>query len=84
MPNNSEQKQPRQGRQQNEVSPIGGQKLLRFLRAHIDWYVSHLSAPTHIHQFVQNRDDIEDGEFQSLQYVEGMPTSIGGFKDHPM
>jgi len=32
----------------------------------------------------QNRDDIEDVELQSLQYIEGMPASVSGFKDHPM
>lgn len=32
----------------------------------------------------QNRDDVEDAELQSLQYIEGMPVSVSGFKDHPM
>lgn len=32
----------------------------------------------------QNRDDVEDAELQSLQYIEGMPASFSGFKDHPM
>jgi hypothetical protein len=32
----------------------------------------------------QNRDDIEDAELQSLQYIEGMPASVSGFKHHPM
>jgi len=32
----------------------------------------------------QNRDDVEDVELQSLQYIEGMPASVSGFKDHPM
>ena len=31
-----------------------------------------------------NRDDVEDMEFETNQYREGMPTSVAGFKDHPM
>ncbi|KAI8994160.1 hypothetical protein BD414DRAFT_481596 [Trametes punicea] len=30
------------------------------------------------------RDDIEDEELQANQLTEGMPTSIAGFKDHPL
>lgn len=32
----------------------------------------------------QNRDDVEDAELESAQIREGMPTSIAGFKDHPV
>lgn len=32
----------------------------------------------------QNRDDIEDEEFELNQVIEGMPTSVVGFKDHPV
>ncbi|KAF7314708.1 hypothetical protein MKEN_00944800 [Mycena kentingensis (nom. inval.)] len=31
-----------------------------------------------------NRDDLEDAELDTAQLLEGMPTTIGGFKDHPM
>lgn len=34
--------------------------------------------------FRKHRDDIEDAELQSLQVIEGMPTSVVAFKDHPM
>ncbi|KAI0763653.1 hypothetical protein BD413DRAFT_495167 [Trametes elegans] len=30
------------------------------------------------------RDDVEDEELQANQLTEGMPTSIAGFKDHPL
>ncbi|KAI0648178.1 hypothetical protein C8Q79DRAFT_905740 [Trametes meyenii] len=30
------------------------------------------------------RDDLEDEELQANQMTEGMPTSIAGFKDHPL
>jgi len=33
---------------------------------------------------VQQRDDIEDDELQVHQRIEGMPTSVSGFKDHPI
>jgi len=32
----------------------------------------------------QNRDEVEDEQLQSNQLTEGMPTTIAGFKDHPM
>jgi xeroderma pigmentosum group C-complementing protein len=32
----------------------------------------------------QHRDDVEDQELDAAQLMEGMPTTIGGFKDHPM
>ncbi|KAF7364833.1 hypothetical protein MVEN_00353500 [Mycena venus] len=31
-----------------------------------------------------HRDDVEDAELDSTQLQEGMPTTVGGFKDHPM
>ncbi|KAF7299787.1 hypothetical protein HMN09_00984700 [Mycena chlorophos] len=31
-----------------------------------------------------NRDDVEDAELDTVQLLEGMPTTIAGFKDHPM
>ena len=33
---------------------------------------------------LQNRDDVEDEEFETHQFLEGMPTSVAGFKDHPL
>ena len=32
----------------------------------------------------QNRDEVEDEQLQSNQLTEGMPTTIAGFKDHPL
>jgi xeroderma pigmentosum group C-complementing protein len=32
----------------------------------------------------QQRDDIEDEELAAAQMQEGMPTTIAGFKDHPL
>ncbi|PCH40265.1 Rad4-domain-containing protein [Wolfiporia cocos MD-104 SS10] len=31
-----------------------------------------------------HRDDLEDEELQTNQLTEGMPTTMGGFKDHPI
>ncbi|KAL0579882.1 hypothetical protein V5O48_002129 [Marasmius crinis-equi] len=31
-----------------------------------------------------HRDDLEDEELDNAQLIEGMPTTIGGFKDHPL
>ncbi|KAJ7741359.1 hypothetical protein B0H16DRAFT_1565520 [Mycena metata] len=31
-----------------------------------------------------NRDDVEDAELDTAQLMEGMPTVVSGFKDHPM
>ena len=32
----------------------------------------------------QNRDEVEDEQLQTNQLTEGMPTTITGFKDHPL
>jgi xeroderma pigmentosum group C-complementing protein len=32
----------------------------------------------------QRRDDLEDQELDAVQFTEGMPTTITGFKDHPL
>ncbi|CCA70644.1 related to xeroderma pigmentosum group C complementing factor (homolog to excision repair protein RAD4) [Serendipita indica DSM 11827] len=51
-------------------------------RGQSEWWqriISMLTRPYRLH-----RDDVEDGELESLQYIEGMPTSINGFKDHPI
>ena len=33
---------------------------------------------------LKHRDDVEDDELVVNQFTEGMPTTIGGFKDHPL
>ncbi|KAF9485754.1 Rad4-domain-containing protein [Pholiota conissans] len=46
------------------------------------WWANVLSCierPYRLH-----RDDLEDEELDLLQMKEGMPTTIGGFKDHPV
>ncbi|KDQ20907.1 hypothetical protein BOTBODRAFT_124782 [Botryobasidium botryosum FD-172 SS1] len=47
-----------------------------------DWWESVLRILTRPYRL--HRDDIEDAEFQSSQLSEGMPSSIGGFKSHPL
>jgi hypothetical protein len=32
----------------------------------------------------QHRDDLEDEELATNQLTEAMPTTIAGFKDHPL
>ncbi|KAL0069143.1 hypothetical protein AAF712_003829 [Marasmius tenuissimus] len=43
------------------------------------WVVQHYTRPFRLH-----RDDLEDEELDNAQLIEGMPTTIGGFKDHPL
>lgn len=45
-------------------------------------FLSHLTKL--IISSSQHRDDIEDQELDAAQLMEGMPTTMGGFKDHPM
>jgi len=33
---------------------------------------------------MQQRDDTEDTELYHHQLTEGMPTTVAGFKDHPL
>ena len=33
---------------------------------------------------LKHRDDVEDDELIVNQFTEGMPTTIGGFKNHPL
>jgi len=33
---------------------------------------------------LKHRDDVEDDELIVNQFTEGMPTTISGFKDHPL
>ncbi|KAF8955950.1 hypothetical protein BDZ97DRAFT_1854167 [Flammula alnicola] len=44
-----------------------------------DKVVSSIERPYRLH-----RDDLEDQEFETAQMMEGMPTTMGGFKDHPL
>ncbi|KIM40899.1 hypothetical protein M413DRAFT_19059 [Hebeloma cylindrosporum] len=44
-----------------------------------DKVVHAIERPYRLH-----RDDLEDQELDALQSMEGMPTTIGGFKDHPL
>ncbi|KAF5344898.1 hypothetical protein D9758_011558 [Tetrapyrgos nigripes] len=46
------------------------------------WWQRVVGAVTR--PFRLNRDDLEDAEFEQAQWNEGMPTTIGGFKDHPL
>ncbi|KAJ7575142.1 hypothetical protein C8J56DRAFT_1017213 [Mycena floridula] len=41
--------------------------------------ISSISRPYRL-----NRDDVEDEELDAAQIMEGMPTTINGFKDHPL
>ena len=34
--------------------------------------------------WLKHRDDVEDDELVVNQFTEGMPTTIGGFKGHPL
>ncbi|KIK69809.1 hypothetical protein GYMLUDRAFT_34213 [Collybiopsis luxurians FD-317 M1] len=51
-------------------------------RARMHWWEGVVALVTR--PFRLNRDDIEDSEFETAQLMEGMPTSISGFKDHPL
>ncbi|KAJ7464776.1 hypothetical protein B0H11DRAFT_2051338 [Mycena galericulata] len=56
----------------------GGQKG----RARTAWWervLEGIRRPYRLH-----RDDVEDGELDAVQLLEGMPTTVDGFKDHPM
>ncbi|KAG9004889.1 hypothetical protein FRB94_001982 [Tulasnella sp. JGI-2019a] len=47
-----------------------------------DWWdgiIGILARPYRLH-----RDDVEDAELITTQITEGMPTSVAGFKDHPL
>lgn len=47
-----------------------------------EWWQSVMALVTRPYRLV--RDDAEDEEFEYLKYTEGMPTSIAGFKNHPL
>ncbi|KAL0961481.1 hypothetical protein HGRIS_006423 [Hohenbuehelia grisea] len=51
-------------------------------KSRIEWWES-LVALVH-RPFRLNRDDVEDDELVTNQLMEAMPTTIAGFKDHPL
>ncbi|KAJ6504689.1 hypothetical protein C8R47DRAFT_154867 [Mycena vitilis] len=57
----------------------GGQKPRGLKEAWWDRVVDGVRRPYRLH-----RDDVEDAEMDTAQLMEGMPTTVGGFKDHPM
>ncbi|KAJ7133637.1 hypothetical protein C8R44DRAFT_871002 [Mycena epipterygia] len=57
----------------------GGQKQRGAKEAWWDRVVEGIRRPYRLH-----RDDVEDAELEAAQLMEGMPMTIGGFKDHPM
>ncbi|KAG6885649.1 hypothetical protein C0993_011783 [Termitomyces sp. T159_Od127] len=46
------------------------------------WWEAVMSIVTRPYRL--NRDDVEDEELDTAQMTEGMPTTISGFKDHPI
>ncbi|KNZ73151.1 DNA repair protein rhp41 [Termitomyces sp. J132] len=46
------------------------------------WWEAVLSIVTRPYRLI--RDDVEDEELNAAQMTEGMPTTISGFKDHPI
>ncbi|EJD41269.1 Rad4-domain-containing protein [Auricularia subglabra TFB-10046 SS5] len=55
---------------------------LRGGRSQQQWWGSVMAPLTRPYRL--HRDDVEDEEMHALQVVEGMPTSVAGFKDHPI
>lgn len=53
--------------------PPGGRK---------EWWARVVQAITRPYRL--NRDDLEDDELHTHQLTEGMPTTLAGFKDHPI
>ncbi|KAJ7256831.1 hypothetical protein B0H12DRAFT_1202006 [Mycena haematopus] len=71
---------PRYARQYAaKVAKIQGGAKLRGREAWWDLVVESVRRPYRLH-----RDDVEDAELDVAQLHEGMPTTVGGFKDHPM
>ncbi|KAG5646006.1 hypothetical protein DXG03_004608 [Asterophora parasitica] len=62
---------------QGGSSTIGGGGKAR----HLWWerVVGGVSRPYRLH-----RDDVEDEELEAAQMMEGMPSTVSGFKDHPL
>ncbi|GLB38652.1 putative rad4 beta-hairpin domain 2 [Lyophyllum shimeji] len=63
-------------KEQGGSSTIGGGK---GRQAWWERVVGLVSRPYRLH-----RDDVEDEELETAQMMEGMPTTIAGFKDHPI
>lgn len=47
-----------------------------------EWWESVMKIVTRPYRL--NRDDVEDEEFVYNQHIEGMPSSVVGFKNHPL
>lgn len=47
-----------------------------------EWWESVMKLVTRPYRLV--RDDVEDAEFEYFKTKEGMPTSVAGFKNHPL
>ncbi|KAG6812304.1 hypothetical protein H0H92_003477 [Tricholoma furcatifolium] len=62
---------------QGGSSTIGGGR-----KARVAWWEGIMGAITRPYRL--NRDDVEDEELDAAQITEGMPTTISGFKDHPI
>ncbi|KAJ3862027.1 hypothetical protein EV359DRAFT_46026 [Lentinula novae-zelandiae] len=65
-----------------KVAKVQGGSATNTNRARVQWWEEVLSLITR--PFRLNRDDIEDDELETAQLTEGMPTSMIGFKDHPL
>ncbi|KAJ3992768.1 hypothetical protein F5050DRAFT_1811150 [Lentinula boryana] len=65
-----------------KVAKVQGGSTTGTNRARTQWWEGVLGLVTR--PFRLNRDDIEDEEFETAQLIEGMPTSMTGFKDHPL
>ncbi|KAJ3787651.1 hypothetical protein GGU10DRAFT_426726 [Lentinula aff. detonsa] len=65
-----------------KVAKVQGGSTTGTNRARTQWWEGVLGLVTR--PFRLNRDDIEDEEFETAQLMEGMPTSMTGFKDHPL
>ncbi|KAJ3984402.1 hypothetical protein F5890DRAFT_1517301 [Lentinula detonsa] len=65
-----------------KVAKVQGGSTTGINRARTQWWEGVLGLVTR--PFRLNRDDIEDEEFETAQLMEGMPTSMTGFKDHPL
>ncbi|KAJ3824900.1 hypothetical protein F5880DRAFT_1611580 [Lentinula raphanica] len=66
----------------SKVAKVQGGSAINTNRARVQWWEGVMGLVTR--PFRLNRDDIEDDEFETAQLMEGMPTSMTGFKDHPL
>ncbi|KAL1667499.1 hypothetical protein GGF50DRAFT_124822 [Schizophyllum commune] len=60
----------------------GGSKQLARGKNRIQWWEGVMGLVTRPYRL--HRDDMEDEELNSMQMSEGMPTTLAGFKDHPL